>query len=66
MQQQIERRRESLMAEYNRLVLTDGWGRLSGIDEYLTEERSRPGVGIMLEVLRELVRTCRIIVQLTA
>ena len=53
------------MAEYNQLASTQGWNRLSGIDEYLTEDRSRPGVGTTLEVLRELVRTCRIAVQST-
>ena len=58
-----EKEREHLIAEYEEMTEKEGWRDLHKMDEYLREEKHRPGNNMTLEVLRELVRTCRMAVR---
>ena len=58
-----EKEREHLIAEYEEMTEKEGWRDLYKMDEYLREEKHRPGNNMTLEVLRELVRTCRMAVR---
>ena len=58
-----EKERGHLMAEYRELTGTEEWRNLLRMDEYLRDESRAPGISVPLEVVRELIRTCRMAVR---
>ena len=58
-----EKERAHLLSEYQKMSESEAWRDLNRMDNYLTEDRHRPGEGTSLETLRELLRTCEIAVQ---